>query len=114
MTDYSGWTDEQVNEVIAVKRGWKSENFQMPSNDYRKGWYQPYPFPYQENIIFNPPPFTHDWRLAGELLEEMKGITTFFYDENHRWCCVMDGTYYYTYTPQRAICEAWLVWKEQG
>lgn len=107
MTDYSKMTDEELNDAIAVKRGWSGE-FIKDS----KG------FVVTTSPVGN---YTHDWRLAGELLEEMKEE---YHDCHLYWnpftkmwtvqtAFVQQGDYHLFIhsTPQRAICEAWLAWK---
>ena len=116
MTDYSGWTDEQVNEAIAVKRGWVLHSCVGCNHDW---WMMP-----DGGVDYNqtdPPYYTHDWKLAGELLEEferggiakVKSLTLGWLwmaytgtEEKPISCTAL--------TPQRAICEAWLAWKEKG
>jgi hypothetical protein len=90
MTDYSGWTDEQVNEAIAKAKG------------------RTHPADFID--------YTHDWRLCGELLEETMngtpvdvGNVTDGYMVS--WGCSYDII---CRDLKRAICEAWLAWKEQG
>jgi len=67
------------------------------------------------------PDYTHDWRLAGELLEEMKfAFVDLVFDTGlNIWdCSWIDNdcvpNMFSSPTPQRAICEAWLAWKEQA
>ncbi len=78
MIDRSGWTDEQVNEAIFKAKGWVKVDYygviawsQCPER---------YPKPrgtenefdgIVDTVITSIPDYTHDWRLAGELLEEM-------------------------------------------
>ena len=111
MTDYSGWTDEQVNEAIAVKRGWVLHSCVGCNHDW---WMTP-----DGGVDYNqtdPPYYTHDWRLCGELLEETMngtpvdvGNVTDGYMVS--WGCSYDII---CRDLKRAICEAWLAWKEQG
>lgn len=112
MTDYSGWTDEQVNEAIAVKRGWVLHSCVGCNHDW---WMMP-----DGGVDYNqtdPPDYTHDRRLAGELLEEMLNCSLRRWGD--KWVCGFydDKGYLVNQatvhdTPQRAICEAWLAWKE--
>ena len=117
MTDYSGWTDEQVNEAIAVKRGWVLHLCVGCNHDW---WMTP-----DGGVDYNqqdPPYYTHDWRLCGELLEEMKeaDVNLQYYPTLNKWGCewiqgtpmACDIREQAARTPQRAICEAWLAWKE--
>jgi hypothetical protein len=123
-------TDEQVNERIAKAKGW---NFQLCGECNHEWWQMP-----DGGVDYNqsdPPQYTSDWRLAGELLEEVSktpnwdvSVNWEQVDENdehnndYRWIV------YFTYwdadpdnfksyksvsfdNPQRAICEAWLQWK---
>jgi hypothetical protein len=113
MTDYSVWTDEQVNEAIAIKRGWVCYQpintwFNQETGEYSQG-----------NAI----DYAHSWELCGELLEEMKA-SRLLREDDGSWCCIFECAEYptdetisiavFAPTPQRAICEAWLAWKEQG
>ena len=117
MTDYSKMTDEQVNEAIFRAKGWvylpppAVPAWQRPTknNVDSRFWYFSFP-----------PDYTHDWKLAGELLEEMKGREVsleYCLDPLEKWYCelLVTNTMVEAYpadTPQRAICEAWLAWKE--
>ncbi len=113
MTDFSGWSDKEINEAIFRSKGWfiVEQPFSHWEDSNGSTWY------------LEPIDYTHDWRLCGELLEEMK-------DEYHdlhlfwqpfAWMWVVQvskvqlGDYkiFRSANPQRAICEAWLAWKEQ-
>jgi len=110
MTDRSEWTDEQVNAEVAIQNGqaWIYEiNGETKWGDGKGSW-QPFPDDY-----------THDWRLAGELLEEMKftDVTLYYQVLRDKWGIGwMDSLRshhsLFCSTPQRAICEAWLAWKD--
>ncbi len=114
MTDYSKMTDDELNEAIFKAKGWiklpppASPNWQRPTaNGVEHWWFK--------NIL----DYTHDWRLAGELLEEMKHNEVsleYFLTPVEKWECqvALRGTLveaYFADTPQRAICEAWLACK---
>jgi hypothetical protein len=83
----------------------------------------------------DPPYYTHDWKLAGELLGEMGNAIAdgWEYSCEHSDMDGLDPLKWRVWmtrftddpadfrsvcgeadTPQRAICEAWLAWKEQG
>jgi len=110
MTDYSKMTDEQVNEAILSRKGYVrcekiTTDFAVWVN--RDG----------DEIYYLPPNYTHDWRLAGELLEEMMlNNQVSFWKETGGYSCELScfEDYFTAPTHQRAICEAWLAWKEQG
>ena len=113
MTDYSQMTDEQINEAIAVKRGWR----RATHNDENGIWDEWFTPRGTRSIYNRYPQYTHDWRLAGELLEEMLNCSLRRWGD--KWCCGFydDKGYLINQatvhdTPQRAICEAWLAWKE--
>jgi len=121
MTDYSGWTDEQVNEAIAVKRGWTLKTCSCGRPGCNDWWMTP-----DGGVDYNqnePPPYTYEWRLAGELLDELPAdITTLSkYDDSvdgsDYWECVTGNALTEfsvicaSENPKRAICEAWLAWK---
>jgi hypothetical protein len=116
MIDYSKMTDEELNEAIALKRGWKKVRILVGLSIERCLWDNGH---YQHTSA---PHYTHDWRLAGELLEEMrdKCLVSLMNGrlDNPSWLCSifsnMVGISTIADTPQRAICEAWLAWKEQG
>jgi len=119
MTDFTQWTDEQVNGAIFKKQGWSHQD--KPDKYGASGyWIMPNGY-----LSLEAPDFCTDWRLAGMLLEEMGGeivdkMTSLFYfpDESSWRCC------WYSpkvegwegggkrLSPCRAISEAWLVWKE--
>ena len=110
MTDYSKMPDEELNEVIAVKKGWKLWSCVDCMHEY---WVTP-----NGGVDYNqsdPPDYTHSWELCGELLEEMAmdggGIS--FMTKWHVDYKAGHNTYKMASadTPQRAICEAWLAWK---
>jgi len=117
MTDYSTMTDEQVNEAIFKAKGW-AHGKTTPSLNF-KCWYKKLPdgFIDTESDV---PDYTHSWELCGELLEEMKSadVDLMYFKTLNKWGvdwldndevehqCVAD-------TPLRAICEAWLPWREQ-
>jgi len=96
-TDYSKMTDEQINEAI----------FSLQIGNYPVGY---------RALLIGKYDYTHDWRLCGELLEEMKDIggALIYLDNVPKWECLSKVTWFAADTPQRAICEAWLAWKEQG
>ena len=114
MTDYL--TDEHVNEAIAVKRGWVLKTCACGKSGCHDWWMMP-----DGGVDYNqtdPPDYTHDWRLCGELLEEMKADDpgVFYMDEGTNskyWRAQVNILWRDAPTPQRAICEAWLEWKEQ-
>lgn len=118
MTDYSVWTDEQVNEAIA-QRIWAHTLMTF------KQW----------DDILARSDYTHDWRLCGELLTEMSDAIL----DGWELSCEhsdMDGTEpmkwrvwmtRFTNDPAdfrsfhgeadtfiRALDNCWLAWKEQG
>ena len=110
-----------INARIAEKKGWTYERCVVCNG---KHWY--------DNVKYiqkNPPSYTTDWRLAGELLEELYEqnlhISLTFrnkanvdvdyshghYDNNRCDCRIGDRSHLAD-TPQMAICLAWLEWSE--
>ena len=96
-----------INARIAEKKGWTYERCVVCNG---KHWY--------DNVKYiqkNPPSYTTDWRLAGELLEEMENVTLNHFDViDWKWQC---SCFYSKFsaladTPQMAICLAWLEWSE--
>jgi len=136
-------TDEQVNEAIAVLRGidiksypehdWQREEdgsidiFGMDA-DFHNGpacircgyCYCHHCTPPEkgdkEQLPCRAaiPDYTHSWELCGELLEEMPSTVELGRNSGGGWDCIYGYTLTAAPTPQRAICEAWLAWKEQG
>ena len=103
--DYSKMTDEELNEAIALKRGW---TVVIPDTLWTRGTCANNDIEDTREL----PDYTHDWRLAGGLLEEMLS------DGGHHLRYVQARNKFAVGgverdTPQRAICEAWLSWKEQ-
>jgi len=99
-----------INARIAVKKGWKHHECFECNHEH---WQTP-----DGGISFNqtdPPQYTTDWRLAGELLEEMENVTLNHFDViDWKWQC---SCFYSKFsaladTPQMAICLAWLEWRE--
>lgn len=85
-------TDDELNEAIFKAKGWVKLSFpafpkwQRPIragevDEFGKGmtvWYE---------LV---PDYTHDWRLCGELLEEMAAdnLTTELLHLGHDWTCI--------------------------
>jgi hypothetical protein len=108
MSDYSKKTDYELNEAIAVKKGWV---FSECIDCHHEYWIAPDgAVDYNES---DPPDYTHDWRLCGDLLEEMK-CDTYFYDdpETGEQLWMVEKNACWQSDLKRAICEAWLAWKE--
>jgi len=110
MTDYSKMTDEQVNEAIARIKG-VGYGIEIING-------RPMVATIDIGRYAELPRYTHDWRLAGELLEELGQSTPVELTRLHnldKWGFGITGNEpdVYGSTPQRAICEAWLAWKEQ-
>jgi len=111
MTDISKMTDEELNEAIFIAKGW----VQLPP-PAAPPWQRPTEKGVESWFFSFPPDYTHDWRLCGELLEETMngtpvdvGNVTDGYMVS--WGCSYDII---CRDLKRAICEAWLAWKEQG
>lgn len=102
MTDRSKWTDEQINEAIAKAKGWV---YYKPTKTWGRR-------ETADQIHGSLPDYTHDWRFAGELLEEMAeaGLeASLCFDDTIGWFLKAK----FGKPPQRAICEAWLAWKDK-
>ena len=119
MSDIEEMTDEELNEAIALKQGWLLKTCACGCHDW---WMTP-----DGGVDYNqtdPPNYTHDWRLCGDLLEEMRtgyySPYSFWDCDETTWACQINfddgGMFSFikkcATTPQRAICEAWLAWKE--
>lgn len=131
MSDYSEMTDEELNGAIALKQGWLLKTCACGLPSYHDWWMTP-----DGGVDYSqtdPPDYTHDWRLCGDLLEEMGNAITdgWEFSSEHsdmdgleplKWRVWMtrftdDPADFRSVcgeadTPQRAICEAWLAWKE--
>jgi len=124
MTDRSGWSDNEINEAIFEAKGWVKSYQVLGGMTKAYSWLNPNcPNRYFAHAA-NCPDYTHSWDLCGELLEEMDCSLTRI---GRKWCVSWLIPYTDEYgiekrkplsvltdTPQRAICEAWLAWKEQG
>ena len=107
MTDYGGWTDEQINEAIFKAKGWV-----FAGKLSLCGWYRDTSKGRENLFDSTPPDYTHDWRLAGELLEEMKCDVYFYKDpETDEELWALEKRVEWQPGLKRAICEAWLAWK---
>ena len=117
-TDYSEMTDEELNEAIALKQGWLLKTCACGRPGCHDWWMTP-----DGGVDYNqtaPPDYTHDWRLCGDLLEEMRNkcFVSLMNGrlDNPAWVCSIflnpAGISTSAPTPKRAICEAWLAWKE--
>ena len=114
MKDRSSWTDEQINEAVAIKKGWHRYTRHDESGLWDT-WITPRNTPSIYNQI---PKYTHDWKLCGELLAEIPNCCLRRWGD--KWCCgfyddngyLMNQANVYD-SPLRAICEEWLEWEEE-
>lgn len=125
MTDFRKWTDKQINEAIFEAKGWTREGTREFEGKQYTLWKNPDPTDYGQ-YTGAPDNYTHDWQLAGKLLEELPAdVTTLSkYDDSvdgsDYWECVTGNALTgfsiicVSENPKRAICEAWLAWKGQG
>jgi hypothetical protein len=85
-------TNEQLNEAIAIQRGWKPWD-QLQGEDAAIEW--------RRDKTKRPPDYCNDWKYAGELLEEIK--MDLLYCEGEwfvtNWCS----------SPTRAIAETYAI-----
>lgn len=107
MTDYNVLADEQLNQVIAEQRGWTDIHLQGKGIELLLCGRSP------EGIKAWLPNWTKDLNAAIELLGEMDG-----YDlirTNDEWAIGYEcfEPEIYSSTPNRAICFAWLNWREK-
>ena len=115
MTDIHLLSDTELNEAIAVKRGWE---YYPNANMTEYKWLMRNSKGMMIAGYYHVPDFTHDRGLAMELLEEMAGEHVFggLSSTSNKWW-VSYKSEHNTYksilcdTPQRAICEAWLEWR---
>ena len=128
MTDYGKLTDEEVNETIFKAQGWvhlpipASPRWQRPTERGTDYWF------------YLVPDFVGEWAQTGKLLDElaqaaeddwqigMWNCVGALLDE--KWTITLDkitrfedgavGMEVIGKSLQRAICEAWLKWKEKS
>jgi len=101
MTDFSKWTDKQINEAIFKAKGWTRVVREFESDGHKQQytlWKNPDPACYGQ-YTGAPDDYTHDWQLAGELLEELPA------DVRAR---VVIGN---RENMKRNACIEWLAWK---
>lgn len=118
MSKYSEWTDEQVNEATFGAKGWSKIKSIYDGSEL---WIK------QESddsvwcdCLHSVPDYTHDWRLCGELLEEMLvlDVTLLAVADEKTWIINWLGEQFCdlheieTNSPKRSICEGWLEWNE--
>ncbi len=117
MTYYSKMTDAEINEAIFKAKGWREIYSVFEKSVWRKD-------EGNENLwstsLADLPDYTHSWELCGELLEEMKSadVDLMYFKTLNKWGVDWLDNDEVEYerdadTPQRAICEAWLAWREQ-
>ena len=108
MKDRSSWTDEQINEEIFKLLGWMrtpppaAPPWQRPSGDGVESWFFSFP-----------PDYTHDWKLCGELFEEMQTFAVLTKNEFGWQCLSRFGSVSHKKTAGRAISELWLAQEEE-
>ena len=91
MTDFHSMTDQELNEAIAKKRGWKKCTCEWCQKNSTPFWINP-----GENSTEELPDVVLDWNLAGGLLEELPS------DARARVVIVSPNEI------KRATCEEWL------
>ena len=98
-----------INARIAEKKGWNETNYPVISDNCEVVflWKSP-----DKDVYLDPPQYTTDWRLAGELLEEMKAELCYLKMSEY-WLCTIRAPYirHNADTPQMAIALAWLEWR---
>ena len=104
-------TDKELNEAIFKAKGWEFGRISPHLNI--TAWRKVLPDGYIDTEDYVPD-YTHDWRLCGELLEEMgqSGEVELSKYRDKWQVDIPHMPTVYADTPQRAICEAWLAWKE--
>jgi hypothetical protein len=102
-----GMTSQEINEKIAVMRGW------VFSPPYRSGgvksWHKENVWPLEITGAF-PPDFYHSWEYAGPLLEEIKDkIDDIVQTTNKEWLIILKTTVgFINESFPAAICLAYL------
>jgi len=126
--EISKLTDQELNELIAVKRGWIYNPYEKFGSLYEPSvlWHNPKT---NESFYSAAPDFSGLWRWAGELLEEMADngyCPALIFDDNDHWSVSTDGNQTLNFespcdvdtsffvkkeswrdSPTRAIAEAW-------
>ncbi len=131
MTDHSKWTDEQINEAIGLLNG-----YAIGEHHYGTQVVKEFKDPFGRIGAYPDefPDYIHNWLLCGKLIEEMgdaiKDGWEFSCEHNNcdgfdplKWRVWMmrftnDEKDFRCYSSEsdnfrRAICEAFLTWKEQ-
>jgi hypothetical protein len=132
--EISKLSDEKLNELIAVKRGYENIPEALINDEWVKGsFWSKQGVGYFEK---HAPDYCTSWQYAGELLEEMPNTglcPALIYDDDGHWAVANDGTQTLSlqegtndvYTsffvkkedwkdsPTRAIAESWAMWSEQ-
>jgi hypothetical protein len=116
--EISKLTDQELNELIAVKRGWIYNPYEKFGSLYEPSvlWHNPKT---NESFYSAAPDFSGLWRWAGELLVEVLMDNTgnsFEYQPNlfpDRPWAIMGIGGNGSASPTRAIAESWAMWSEQ-
>jgi len=102
-------TDDEINERIAIKKGWKRLAIDV------EGYFRPdgiNKYQYERRV----PDSTTDWRLAGELLEELLDNEQLVTIEHNTWhsgyAISQTDKDKFCPTLMRAIAEYWLEWRK--
>lgn len=122
-TDYAGLTDAELTRAVAEKRGWHDlEPFgyeMMIGNRYHKKVFYEGTDPETGEAHEQVPDYPADVRVALRLLCEMDGFTIRYYIGIQEWAVefytgkgIAIG-YGNAPVPARAICIAWLAWKDE-
>jgi len=111
-----------INARIAKAKGW-TQYITYDEDGISEDWYTPNN---KHSIFGRIPKYTTDWRLAGELLEEMatnndgkeegyNEVIIWKNRGNNKWYCELSCFMkpFEADTPQMAICLAWLEWSEK-
>lgn len=118
MTDIHNLSDAELNEHIAKKRGYIYKRIYRPSKDISRWW------SWTRKLVDgtldyggeNPPDYTHDWNLVGELWEEMRWYIVEISYNAENWLLLLntpdDIRRFEGEDLKRVIDEAWLEWKE--
>lgn len=102
MTDYSKMTDGELNEAIFRARGWqKIEGVALTTHINKDG---------RKTRQYAAPDYCHDWRLCGELLEDLLRNGEHLYFDMTKKKYGIGGEL--DDSALTAICKRWLAWKE--
>lgn len=134
MTDYSQWSIKELDREIAMRRGYhavdinensplkvRGQNWQILSAENKvlaRGWNEEDAWKNAEMPTWASG-LVYAFSLLSDIWEENENneVHIFKTDKGGSWKCRIDGAWLHhifvsAAKPERAICEAWLEWKD--